>query len=828
MNFSEFFSQACDGRKPYPYQTVFAESDSLPELLNVPTGVGKTATAILGWLYRRRFHTSHHVRQSTPRRLVYCLPMRTLVEQTQSCAESWLNALKLTERVGVHVLMGGSDLSEWDQRPEDDAILIGTQDMLLSRALNRGYGMSRYRWPVHFGLLNNDCLWVMDETQLMGVGLTTTAQLQGLRLKLTTYGVTHSLWMSATLDTSPIRTVDHQEPTAGFSRIALTDADRTHEPVKKRLEATKKLERSSLVLSHESEKRSYAKDLATLVRDAHREATLTIVVMNRVARAQEVFVELQNLSKAKTKSIPLTAELALVHARFRPGDRAVHEKALFATTLPATGRIVVATQAIEAGVDVSAATMITELAPWPSLVQRFGRCNRGGESSCARVIWVDVTLKDDKDKTALPYEASELEKSRDILASLNDVGPAALQKIQDERPPAVDHTLRRKDLLDLWDTTSDLAGNDLDVSRFIREGDDTDVQVFWRELDSGLPDNSIPAVERHELCSVGIGRIRDFLAKLKKNSKQYARVFKPLAQDEKWQPVDPDAIRPGMVLLLEPEMGGYLDDIGWTGNPTDKPTQNPPSDGATEEDIDDGDNVRSSRWISLTQHLNDVTAAATELRTGLADVQLDIPWETIVTAATWHDVGKAHPAFQNMLLRGVHDAVDRQTHIWAKSDGRHKGHPRYFADLNEKDERIGFRHELASALVWLTHSVGDPNANLIAFLIAAHHGKVRGSIRSLPNERPPADSTIKCARGIRHGDIIPPVELVDGTTTRSTTLDLGLMELGESSTGPSWLARVLDLRNDQHLGPFRLCFLEMLLRVADWRGSKAGENKNDE
>ena len=42
--------------------------------------------------------------------------------------------------------------------------------MLLSRALNRGYGMSRYRWPMHFGLLNNDCLWVMDEVQLMGRG----------------------------------------------------------------------------------------------------------------------------------------------------------------------------------------------------------------------------------------------------------------------------------------------------------------------------------------------------------------------------------------------------------------------------------------------------------------------------------------------------------------------------------------------------------------------------------------------------------------------------------------------------------------------------------
>jgi CRISPR-associated endonuclease/helicase Cas3 len=38
--------------------------------------------------------------------------------------------------------------------------------------------------------------------------------------------------------------------------------------------------------------------------------------------------------------------------------------------------------------------------------------------------------------------------------------------------------LRRKDLLDLFDTTPDLCGNDLDISRYIRDGDDTDVQVF--------------------------------------------------------------------------------------------------------------------------------------------------------------------------------------------------------------------------------------------------------------------------------------------------------------------------------------------------------------
>jgi len=46
--------------------------------------------------------------------------------------------------------------------------------------------MSRFRWPVSLGLLNNDCLWVMDEVQLMGAGLTTTAQLQAFRDRLGT------------------------------------------------------------------------------------------------------------------------------------------------------------------------------------------------------------------------------------------------------------------------------------------------------------------------------------------------------------------------------------------------------------------------------------------------------------------------------------------------------------------------------------------------------------------------------------------------------------------------------------------------------------------
>ncbi len=72
--FVEFFKIAT-GRDPYPYQRSFAEDGELPDLLNVPTGVGKTATAILGWLYRRSTKP-----ESTPRRLVYCLPMRVHIK----------------------------------------------------------------------------------------------------------------------------------------------------------------------------------------------------------------------------------------------------------------------------------------------------------------------------------------------------------------------------------------------------------------------------------------------------------------------------------------------------------------------------------------------------------------------------------------------------------------------------------------------------------------------------------------------------------------------------------------------------------------------------
>jgi len=148
MTFDEFFKSATglEGG-PYPFQTEFAQAEkNLCQLVYVPTGLGKTAMAILGWMWRR-FKAPQEIQKATPRRLVYCLPMRVLVEQTTGNAEKWVENLRnagfLYKDVPVHVLMGGEEAEDWYLYPEREAILVGTQDMLLSRALNRGYATSR-------------------------------------------------------------------------------------------------------------------------------------------------------------------------------------------------------------------------------------------------------------------------------------------------------------------------------------------------------------------------------------------------------------------------------------------------------------------------------------------------------------------------------------------------------------------------------------------------------------------------------------------------------------------------------------------------------------
>lgn len=219
-----------DRHRPYPYQERLAE-EGLPDLLSVPTGAGKTLAACLPWLCRRRVHPDPEVRRATPHWLVLVLPQRSLAEQTFDQVGEWLQRLCDAQPdagwdgVGLHLLLGGasSDDRAWKIDPASEAVFVGTADMVLSRLLMRGYGESRAAWPMSFGLMHCDTQFVFDEVQLMGPGLATSLQLDGLREVFGTAAPCRSLWMSATVDRGWFSTPDF----GGIRTVVgLTEEDR--------------------------------------------------------------------------------------------------------------------------------------------------------------------------------------------------------------------------------------------------------------------------------------------------------------------------------------------------------------------------------------------------------------------------------------------------------------------------------------------------------------------------------------------------------------------------------------------------------------------------
>lgn len=871
-DFDDLFKKATENT-PFPYQRKFATEGEIPELVNVPTGLGKTSMAVLGWLWRRRF-ASEEIRQRTPRRSVYCLPMRTLVEQTRDNTVLWLYNLELlagsaqwdeqdghklrsytpdlndSDNIAVHVLMGGEDEEDWDIYPERDQIVIGTQDMLLSRALNRGYAESRSRWPLQFGLLNNDCFWVFDEIQLMGSGLATTAQLEAFRRLLpdksrgaasNSHGC-RSVWMSATMRSDWLKTVDFEQflnsakpLTFDFdTEIAASGLDEAaRQQLRQRWEAKKPLERAKTAMGNASE-------LADEVLAKHLHGTRTIVVLNTVKRACELYTALKEHSGKAADSNP---RIVLLHSRFRSGDRKNHvEKALSNVDPHGPGMIVVSTQVIEAGVDVSATTLFTELAPWASLVQRFGRCNRRGEDNQkAKVYWVAMPgEKKEAEGNAKPYKLDDIKKAEERLKDLPDAGLKSLPEVKLDFEHT--HVIRQKDLVDLFDTTSDLAGNDIDIDRFVREVDDSDVHVFWRDWERlkghEPPPDDEPRPRREELCPAPIREFQDFA---KKHSSE---IWRWDFLEGKWGKAE-GRVAPGQVFVLHSKAGGYTEEQGWNPHSDDRVEPVPPPVGISVEEQDSTDDDQPSRvWQTIAQHTTDDCI----MLDGILRAT-NVPAENaeaLRQAMRWHDRGKAHRVFQTAIDDGQVLERNGQTvqrrerpedwrgcRLMAKAPDRRKNARGEIIDLGfwrpydwvPGEGRRHFRHELASALSVLdpwNDKIPDERRNLIAYLVAAHHGKVRISIRSLPNESHP-DGSRRFARGIWDKDKLPETDLGGGVIAPAATLSLEPMELGLCEREPfkgqaSWAERMLRLRDT--LGPFNLAYLEAILRAADMRASQ--------
>lgn len=885
--FEEWFHRLAalpTGSEPHVWQCELAKSTVCANhLIRIPTGFGKTLGALGAWLWNR----VQCENERWPRRLVWCLPMRVLVEQIEAEVRSGLARIdRLWDeqgdhagKVGVHRVMGGADAGDWLLHPDRESVLIGTQDMLLSRAMNRGYGSARARWPMEFGLSNQDCLWVMDEVQLMDVGLATSAQLQAFRCADESAGKSlrpcATWWMSATLQPAWLAKSPEAESLIPKRREVRVAPEMRRGPLWDDVRKPRRVIRAT-----------DAAAMAAIVAAEHvaagrGSAGPTLAIVNTVRDAVAVFREL------KSRPDLARTDTRLVHSRFRGHERSRWRDDFLVrrACAPGTDRIVVATQVVEAGVDMSASTLVTQLAPWASLVQRFGRAARWG--GVAEIVVVDhlpadagmkaEQLRTKREKSALPYAIDELEAAGTALEQLDDVSPARLEAFEDAHPDlliklypyAPRHMLLRHELDELFDTSADLSGADIDISRYIRSGVERDVSVFWSDVPKGtLPARALRP-SRDALCCVPFLEARDWLCGSETKERKAPRLLankRAWVWDYvagSWRKAERRDIFPGQAVLVAASSGGYDSVVGWSPEcriPVDV-VDAAEANAEDRADASEDDEALSAvlAWQTIATHGAQVGGEATALGRGLDRRFVRL----LDLAGRWHDAGKALPPFRQSIKSNRwayrHDLAKAPPEAWLP--------PRQMYPDPPRRRRRGFRHELASTLAlfdvlvrhrpkhpallgpWLDllNAAGWPAAteasavveptpleieilsleaddfDLLAYLVCTHHGKVRVAWHASAADQD-ADDTVLRLRGVRDGELLPAVTLVAGDGSHQV-LPPSRMQLATAAaglnpvTGRGWTERVLGLL--QAHGPFALAYLEALLRAADQRASRA-------
>ncbi|MFW6121098.1 MAG: CRISPR-associated helicase Cas3' [Petrotogales bacterium] len=371
--------------KPYDFQKRVAEHIFKNEdvLLTAPTGCGKTEASLLPFL------VSIVNNEPIADKLIYALPLRTLAdslyEKTKNQIEGFNKSLKVTIQTG--------------SRKEDELfskgdIIFTTIDQALSAYLNIPLPLPKRLATINAGIFVGGML-VVDEVHLLDDSRA-LATLAIMRKQLE--GLCKFVIMSATVTDAMKKFLN-----TGTCESSLTLVSVGKEELKKMPPA----ERTRRIYTLEK-----LIDAETVIKK-HQEKT--IVVLNTVNDAQEIY---KGIKEEKRKGEPKLkdCELILLHSRFLPDDRKASEDKLINLLGKEPGKepnkdknvILITTQVVEAGLDISSMDLFTACCPADSLVQRMGRCARfpGQEGN----IWVAPPKKSNK-----PYDDKIVEKTWDAI-----------------------------------------------------------------------------------------------------------------------------------------------------------------------------------------------------------------------------------------------------------------------------------------------------------------------------------------------------------------------------------------------------------------------------
>jgi CRISPR-associated endonuclease/helicase Cas3 len=361
--YRQFFARLT-GKPPYHYQEELANElfagNSI--VLRAPTGSGKTWATLAPFLYGR---LTQHPGVAVDR-LIYALPLRSLASSLYRSTTEKVE--KLTDRAMTvshcsrnrHYLptdpfyitlqMGGQQ----DDPFFEGNLVFTTIDQLLSSYLFAPLSLPERVGNIGAGALIGSLI-VFDELHLLDPGrsLATAIEMLDRLSRLSQF-----VLMTATLPDSVLDWLK-QKLAAGSMTLS------SQEVLALPSHATK--ERSFLWVPHPL--------TSDDVVDNHKERTIAIV--NSVRRAQLLFREVRQ----KVKAVSPAPDVLLLHSRFFPDDRRHWESELeghFGPTASKSNAILITTQVVEAGIDISADVLMTELAPLNSLIQRAGRVARYG------------------------------------------------------------------------------------------------------------------------------------------------------------------------------------------------------------------------------------------------------------------------------------------------------------------------------------------------------------------------------------------------------------------------------------------------------------------
>ena len=495
-----------------------------------PTGSGKSWAALLAFIYAKR--------KGLPfaDRLVYAFPLRTL---TTALYQQYGEYLK-KENLKATLQIGGMERGEGDPFFDKGDVIFTTIDQLLSSYIGVPVSLPRRLANMPAGALVGSCV-VFDEFHLLepDKALATTLDLAD---QLKPYAQT--LLMSATFSGSGIGEIQRRAH-AGKREVSPKELEHKDRPETRR----------KFIWTERQ-------PTAEAILDAHQERS--IAVCNTVDRATDLYRDLAALAE----ECGVKDRILLLHARFLPEDRKEREAEILKLfEKGSTERaILVATQVVEVGLDISAESFHTEAAPASAIFQRAGRCARfGGEGT---VYVYDLPTNNDKRSTA-PYlgtQAPLVESTiNELVARSGDILGF------DEEREVLNTVHSEADLHNLKSVAPRVRR--LEVAKALREGSGAYVRQLVREVDAvNLIVHSNPDELRMELPlpSISLSRsvARRFLDELtEKGQVNQASILSTEESQEDsenyitatmWKPVEKvQDLSRTFYLCLPPELASY-------------------------------------------------------------------------------------------------------------------------------------------------------------------------------------------------------------------------------------------------------------------------------